>query len=75
MSNNFKIPLEAAVDQHGATYYIARLKAPLLIDCKDGVVFLVFNSAEGEEELQISSYKKPSANNHSEHKKPEVIRQ
>jgi len=53
-----KLELEPRTDSYGKKFYIAKLKGPVLIDCKDGVAFLVFCSEEGNEELQISSLAK-----------------
>jgi hypothetical protein len=53
MSDNLKIDLEERVDSQGQKYFIGKLKSPITIDCKDGVVFLVFASQEGLEQLQI----------------------
>jgi hypothetical protein len=53
MSNNLKIPLYAQKDKHGRTFYMARLQFPGTLNFKDGVSFIIFNSIEGEEELQI----------------------
>lgn len=55
MSNkNLTIDLKARKDVDGNTYYVAKLKAPILIDCKQGVVFLVFVSDPDNEALQIA---------------------
>lgn len=55
MSNkNISIDLKARKDVDGQTFYVGKIKAPALIDCKDGVVFLVFVSDKGEEQLQIA---------------------
>ena len=55
MSNkNVIIDLKSRKDKDGATLYIGKVEAPVLIDCKDGVVFLVFVSDKGDEQLQIA---------------------
>jgi hypothetical protein len=55
MSNkNLTIELRARTDKDERVFYVGKLKAPCLIDCKDGVVFLVFVSEDGTEELQIA---------------------
>jgi hypothetical protein len=55
MSNkNLTIDLKARKDVDGETFYVGKVKGPVLIDCKDGVVFLVFVSDKGEEQLQIA---------------------
>jgi hypothetical protein len=54
MSNkNLTIEFRARTDKDGRVFYVGKLKAPCLIDCKDGVVFLAFTAEEGAEELQI----------------------
>lgn len=55
MSNkNVVIDLKARKDVDGQTFYVGKVEAPVLIDCKDGAVFLVFISDKGEEQLQIA---------------------
>lgn len=55
MSNkNLTIDLKARKDKDGMIFYVGKLKAPMLIDAKDGVVFLVFVSDQGDEQLQIA---------------------
>jgi len=55
MSNkNITIDLKARKDKDGLTFYVGKIKAPVLIDCKDGAVFLVFVSDKGDEQLQIA---------------------
>lgn len=53
------IELEPQVDKNGHTFYVGKLKAPVLIDAKDGISFLVFTAQSGNEVLQISSFTKP----------------
>ena len=53
-NNNLTINLEARKDQDGQTFYIGKLKFPGQISCADGVVFLIFTSADGEEQMQIA---------------------
>ena len=53
MSDKLCLDLDKRIDNDGRAFYIARLKAPVLIDAKDGVVFLVFVSEEGAEQVQI----------------------
>jgi hypothetical protein len=36
------------------TFYVGKIKGPILIDCSQGVVFLVFVSDQGDEQLQIA---------------------
>jgi hypothetical protein len=55
MSNkNLTIDLKARKDKDGMTFYVGKIKAPALIDCSEGVVFLVFVSDQGDEQLQIA---------------------
>lgn len=55
MSNhNITVDLKARKDIDGQTFYVGKIKAPALIDCSKGAVFLVFVSDKGEEQLQIA---------------------
>lgn len=55
MSNkNITIDLKARKDMDGQTFYVGKVKAPALIDLSIGVVFLVFVSDKGDEQLQIA---------------------
>lgn len=55
MSNkNVTIDLKARKDIDGQTFYVGKVKAPVLVDCSLGVVFLIFVSDKGEEQLQIA---------------------
>lgn len=55
MSNrNLSIELKARKDVDGQTYYVGKIKAPMLVDCSNGATFLVFVSDKGEETLQIA---------------------
>lgn len=55
MSNkNLTIDLKARKDADGATFYVGKIECPIFLDCKDGVVFLVFVSDKGDEQLQIA---------------------
>ena len=55
MSNkNIVIDLKARKDIDGQTFYVGKVKAPVLVDCSVGAVFLVFVSDKGEEQLQIA---------------------
>jgi len=59
MSNkNLTLDLKARKDIDGQIFYVAKLKCPALIDCSQGVVFLVFVSDKGEEQLQIATMDK-----------------
>jgi len=56
MSNkNLTVNLVARKDKDGMTFYVGKLKAPALIDCSQGVVFLVFTSDLNDEQLQIAA--------------------
>lgn len=55
MSNkNVTIDLKARKDKDGEIFYVGKIKAPVLIDCSKGAVFLVFVSDNGDEQLQIA---------------------
>jgi hypothetical protein len=55
MSNkNLTIDLKARKDIDGQTFYVGKLKGPVLIDCSEGAVFLIFVSDKGDEQLQIA---------------------
>jgi hypothetical protein len=55
MSNkNLTIDLKTRKDVDGQTFYVGKLKCPIMIDCSEGAVFLVFVSDKGEEQLQIA---------------------
>ena len=56
MSNkNLTLDLKARKDVDINTFYVGKLKFPGTIDCSKGVVFLVFTSDQGEEQLQIGA--------------------
>lgn len=55
MSNkNVIIDLKARKDGDGRTFYVGKIKAPVLIDCYYGATFLIFVSDKGDEQLQIA---------------------
>jgi hypothetical protein len=55
MSNkNVTIDLKARKDKDGMTFYVGKIKGPILIDCSQGAVFLVFVSDQGDEQIQIA---------------------
>ena len=55
MSNkNLTVDLKARKDVDGQTFYVGKLKFPGTIDCSEGVVFLVFTSDQGDEQLQVA---------------------
>jgi hypothetical protein len=49
------IILEKRLDDSNNVYYIGKLKAPVQIDARDGICFLIFTAIEGEEEIQIAA--------------------
>ena len=53
-NKNVTIDLKARKDMDGQTFYVGKLKAPVLIDCSLGAVFLIFVSDKGDEQLQIA---------------------
>lgn len=53
-NKNLIIDLKSRQDADGQTFYVGKIKAPVLIDCKDGAVFLVFISDKGDEQIQIA---------------------
>ena len=56
MSNkNLTIDLKARKDKHNQVFYVGKIKGPIMIDCSEGVVFLIYTSEENLEELQIAS--------------------
>jgi hypothetical protein len=55
MSNkNLTIDLKARKDIDGQTFYVGKIKGPIMIDCSQGAVFLIFVSDKGDEQLQIA---------------------
>lgn len=48
-----KIDLDSRIDSFGNKYYLAKVEAPILIDCREGAAFMIFTSQEGEEEMHI----------------------
>lgn len=55
MSNkNLTIDLKGRLDKDGQVFYVGKIKAPVLIDCTDGAVFLIFVSDKGDEQMQIA---------------------
>lgn len=52
-SEKLTIPLTATQDRNGKKYYIGRVQFPGTLEFKEGAVFWVFVSEEGNEELQI----------------------
>lgn len=61
MSNkNLAIDLHPRKDADGNVFYVGKLEFPGTINCEDGVVFLIFVSDVGNEQLQIGSMDKNS---------------
>lgn len=54
MSNNIKIELTPRTDSSNNIYFVGKLFAPVLIDCREGATFLIFISEEGAEQMQIA---------------------
>jgi hypothetical protein len=54
MSNNCVIDLKSRKDGNGRVFYVGKLKAPMFIDCRKGVTFLIFTAEKDCEELQIA---------------------
>lgn len=58
MSNkNLQIEMTPLQDKNGRTYYVGKLEAPVMIDCTEGIAFLLFVSDPGNETLQITAAK------------------
>lgn len=53
--NKLSVALIPNIDRNGKKYYLGKLRFPGTIDCKDGVVFMMFVSEDGAEELQIGT--------------------
>ena len=51
---NIILDLKTRKDADGRIFYVAKIKAPVFIDCSQGATFLVFVSDRGEEQLQIA---------------------
>ena len=55
MSNkNLTIDLKARKDVDKRVFYVGKIRFPGTIDCSKGVVFLVFTSDTGNEQMQIA---------------------
>ncbi len=57
-NNNLTLDLLPRKDKDGKIFFIAKLKAPVLLDARDGIVFLAFVSDSGAEQLQIACMSK-----------------
>ena len=51
--DRLEIPLDTRTDQHGNKFYVAKVHMNGNIHCHEGVVFMIFLSREGNEEIQI----------------------
>lgn len=51
--DRLKIRITTREDQFGKLFYVAKLQFNGYVDCNSEVVFIVFNSKEGSEELQV----------------------
>jgi len=51
---NVTIDLKSRKDRDGQQFYVGKIKAPVLIDCSQGAVFLIFVSDKGDEQMQIA---------------------
>lgn len=49
-----RVTLFAKKDKNQKTYYVGKSKFPGMINFAKGVVFIIFTSEEGSEELQIA---------------------
>lgn len=53
MSQNIKIELNPRTDKNDSIIFMGRTKAPMVLKFKKGVIFFIFLSEDGSEELQI----------------------
>jgi hypothetical protein len=53
-NNNVVVDLKLRTDRDGRNFYVGKIEAPVLIDCRDGATFLIFVSDFGEEQMQIA---------------------
>jgi hypothetical protein len=51
--NRLDIPLDVRTDRHKKQFYIAKVQIDATVSCNNEVVFLVFTSRAGKEEVQI----------------------
>lgn len=64
MSNkNLSIELRPRKDKNGQIFFVGKLEGPFTIECKEGVVFLVYVSEAGAEELQLAPMENSKNNN------------
>lgn len=72
--DRLEIKLDKRTDQHGHNFFVAKIQTSGNIMCHDEVVFLVFVSREGAEEVQIVGKIDASLEKHSGYRDVEVIR-
>ena len=48
-----KVSLEGRIDKYGKKFYVGKLMFKGIVDCNDGILFIIFTSKEGCEELQV----------------------
>ena len=48
-----KIPLTAREDSFGKNYYVCKVRSNIVLDCFDEVVFFLYTSKKGKEEVQV----------------------
>lgn len=53
-NEKLRVSLFAKPDRNGKKMYVGKIKFPGMIDCTNGIVFLVFTSEDGSEEIQIA---------------------
>jgi hypothetical protein len=53
-NDRLKIAVESREDQFKKIFYVAKVQFQGYIDCTAGIVFLLFNSKKGSEELQVA---------------------
>lgn len=71
---NFKIELDPREDKEQQIYYLAKKSAPLILDCRKGVAFLLFVSEDGNEELQIANLDNDSGHYSSFNRKDDRLK-
>jgi len=49
-----RVSLNSKLDSNNKKYYVGKIKFPGTLNASKGIVFLVFTSSEGEEEIQIA---------------------
>lgn len=72
--DRLEIKLDGRSDQHGHKFFVAKIQMNGNISCHDEVVFLVFTSREGSEEVQIVGKMNTSPEKQSGRRGVEVMR-